>query len=439
MSSFDILPAELIHYILSLLPASDLACVSATCRMLAEHGASDVLWARLVNSNLPQPISNPGPFKSFRRLYLAHLSYWFIPKHKIWFSDHNGTGNLILARYDNRRGVIEAYRVIADRGSPQMHLWGANIEVMVPSFDPHVCLWLDDPVLLLRDPDPSSPIAACQDWKSERRMAMATDAQHLFNSLLLCSDRKPEGLEATADRVWPPQTIPRDNWVFRDPEGHVAPENASEVADWVFRIRRWAHFRFGLSPVVPTDNEAIFTYATLDPELYTPTREKPYQGIWVGDYSAHGCEFLLFFQRDRGSSMSGESTDADEDENEDEAVAGGVIQKGALEAVKLTGDPNVPRGEVTFTASDIGPKGLVRVAEEDPFKGARIVRSHGHVAGIGFRDGKSTDIWRPTHLLTIHSLDRLVYQVSTHPCFSRLHRALLGGDGSRLLLPTRGH
>jgi hypothetical protein len=39
--------------------------------------------------------------------------------------------------------------------------------------------------------------------------------------------------------------------------------------------------------------EEVYTYATLDPKLYTPTEEKPYRGIWVGDYSGHGCEFLL--------------------------------------------------------------------------------------------------------------------------------------------------
>lgn len=334
--------------------------------------------------------------------------------------------------------------MIADKGTSQLRLWGANFEVMIPSFDPTVCLWLDDPVLLLRDPDPSSPIAACQDWKSERRMTMATDAQHLFNSLLLCSDKKPENFDVSPDKVWPPPTIPRDNWVFRDFEGHVAPRNESEVSDWIFRIRRWAHFRFGLSPVVPTDNEAIFTYATLDPELYTPTREKPYQGIWVGDYSAHGCEFLLFFQRDREPSIFGEGMDveaANEDGHEDEVTTGGVIQKGTLNAVKLTGDPNVPRGEVTFTASDIGPRGLVRVAEEDPFKGARIVRSHGHVAGLGFRDGKSIvfagGLW--AELLTLDFLDRYIYQIPTNPCFYRLHSALLGGNGPRLLLSACGH
>jgi len=59
---------------------------------------------------------------------------------------------------------------------------------------------------------------------------------------------------------------------------------------------------------------------------------------------------------------------------------------GSLEAVKLTGDPNVPRGQISFVANDIGPGGLVRVDDREPFENARIVRCLGHVAGIGFQD-----------------------------------------------------
>lgn len=123
--------------------------------------------------------------------------------------------------------------------------------------------------------------------------------------------------------------------------------------------------------MTPTDNEAISNYATIDPSLYVPTKEKPYQGIWVGDYSAHGCEFLLIYQLTQPGDREGSE------------------QWNTLRAVKLTGDPNVPRGEVTFVAHDIGPNGLVRVADEEPFAGARIVHCFGHVAGLGFRDGKS--------------------------------------------------
>lgn len=63
------------------------------------------------------------------------------------------------------------------------------------------------------------------------------------------------------------------------------------------------------------------------------------------------------------------------------------VRYNRLEAIKLTGDPNVPRGQYTWIAEDIGPDGLIRVADEDPFRGARVVKSFGHTAARGFRNG----------------------------------------------------
>jgi len=206
--------------------------------------------------------------------------------------------------------------------------------------------------------------------------------------------------------------------------------------------------------------EDVTTWATLPESSYTPTPQKPWQGIWCGDYAGHGCEFLAIMQpdeadakplperalwalraREREESVSSEGswttapTDAAGSSawaSDEESVNGGVemvaaamenaddledsvatlqegyhdyisgpvgssykgkadedesVYKGRIEAVKLTGDPNIPRGEYTFIAPDIGPNGLIRVAKEEIFKGARIVRSVGHIAATGFRDG----------------------------------------------------
>lgn len=377
-SIIDKLPAEIIHQILSYLSARDLARVSQTSRIFAEHGSDDRLWASLINSHLPSHIHDPGPFKSFRRLYLAHLPYWFIPQNKIWFADTEAHGCLILARYDNRRGVIEAYRVIADRRMPKFHIWEAHPDVMIQTFDPKVSLWLDDPVLLLKDEEPSNPIAACQTWNPDRRMPMAAESQHVFSSLMLCTKVFPEEKFFSGHKYWPPSIIPSPDNITRTytSRDSALPNGASEASSIGFRIKRWANFRLQMTP---TDNEAISNYATIDPELYIPTKEKPYQGIWVGDYSAHGCEFLLIYQFTQPAGVSPTVPFQGRE---------GAEEWNTLRAVKLTGDPNVPRGEVSFVALDTGPSGLVRVAEEEPFAGARIVHSFGHVAGIGFRDGK---------------------------------------------------
>ena len=71
-----------------------------------------------------------------------------------------------------------------------------------------------------------------------------------------------------------------------------------------------------------------------------------------------------------------------------EAPADDDGHRGAIEAIKITGDVHVPRGEHTFIADDIGPNGLIRIADEAPFRGARIVKSRGHIASRGFIHGE---------------------------------------------------
>lgn len=52
----------------------------------------------------------------------------------------------------------------------------------------------------------------------------------------------------------------------------------------------------------------------------------------------------------------------------------------------------MPRGERTFVAEDLGEDGFVTTIDEEPFRGARVVRSKGHVAQTGFVNGKSAEI-----------------------------------------------
>ncbi|KAJ5236206.1 hypothetical protein N7489_006297 [Penicillium chrysogenum] len=377
------LPAEIIQDIASYLSAPDLARLGATCRALVDHASNDLLWANLVNERLPTPIRDPGPFGSFRRLYLAYYPCWFIPQHKIWFADHEHTGMLIIARYDNRCGVIEAYQVVAGRGTPQFQVWTSNPEVMIQSFEPSVRLAFDDPVLFLNDPNPTSQTAPNQSFQSmpeERRMPMASDSP-----LSLCSEFTTPGPWVEPDAIWPPRTIPSNTRTVRHLRDSTPPrpKHLWELSESFFRIRKWFIPGFMFSPV---HNEASLTYSTLNPVLYTPTAEKPYQGIWVGDYSAHGCEFLLVLQKETEAEAHSDEkqskiTDAQED----------IGQRGSLQAVKLTGDPNVPRGQFSFVAEDIGSRGLISVEMEEPFVGARIVRCRGHVAGLGFRDDTYID------------------------------------------------
>lgn len=137
--------------------------------------------------------------------------------------------------------------------------------------------------------------------------------------------------------------------------------------------------------------EEVVTYSTLDPVLYTPTAEKPWRGIWVGDYSGHGCEFLLINQLEVEGEEDEKPLTKLEGETEaafEERFLNERVYRGRLEAVKLTGDANVPRGEYTFVADDLGEDGFIGIAQEPPFQGARVVKSKGHIAHLGFINGE---------------------------------------------------
>jgi hypothetical protein len=240
----------------------------------------------------------------------------------------------------------------------------------------------------------------------------------------------------------------------------------------------------GMSVRMPED---ITTYATLPPECYTPTKAKPWRGIWCGDYSGHGCEFLLINQPDkederplpegmnylrdyfrmiRRDSNSTDASFASAQETQDspnphvaetteydnsdvlnareDFLSDDVdpldVPSGRLEAIKLTGDMNIPRGEYTFIAPEIGDAGLVRVADEDIFKGARFVRSAGHIAQRGFREGEhsipvNASLNLVTAVLTVGA-NRSIHPFAAHLDLGEPDCAVLGRLWAYLVLPA---
>lgn len=340
-----------------------------------------------------------------------------------------------------------------------------------------------------------------------------------LHSRFMLTRSLPEELIRPGIALWPPLIVPSPSacasgaggkmgsrtrnssiQVFRG-KGHK-PSHWREINEAAFRIRKWAQFGHqmrnitahllnntnvaitgdGLDFVARNAGgigarvgEYVTTFATVDPKAYTPSKQKPWRGIWVGDYRGHGCEFLLILQPDNDEIREGKpplpesaakllrqmdqreavarlfhktgreskprhetagpvaaiaspghnhnllgadcalsmldmsdtygSNIEEEDDHQPDpsALFGDVneacddnasdsdleddVYRGGIEAVKLTGDLNVPRGEYTFIAPDISSRGLVRIASEEMFKGARVVRSIGHIAHTGFRDG----------------------------------------------------
>ena len=407
------LPSEIIDQILRNLPPSALLATSATCHLLRSYTENDLLWAAFVAQNLSVLPRQPFHYNTWRDLYKAHYPYWFLPKHKIWYSDkaHTGStlvGQVVLARYDHRTGCIEAYRLLAEHGPHTFETWERNNEVIIHTFNPKISLFLDDPVVKIR-PGAYGPGGRLQQ---EILMQGALDrSSHGIRSTMFLSRPIPSELQMPGMALWPPSIIPATHRVRNDSptlfkgEAH-RPRTLSEMSDTTFRMRKWMEFR-GLGERLGVRmGEDVMTFSTLPPDCYTPTESKPWQGIWVGDYAGHGCEFLVVTQRDvdetrriipfppEGPSFTDPDTGLLLDTSGEGAAVNPTEEEdppgctGRLEAIKLTGDPNVPRGEYTWVAEDIGRGGLIRVADEQMFKGARVVKSWGHIAARGFKDGR---------------------------------------------------
>jgi hypothetical protein len=350
------------------------------------------------------------------------------------------TGKLLVARYDPRTGNIEAYQLVAVSGPPTVYSWPYDDEIMVQHFSPKVKLHLDRPIVRLPvhhrvsegdqghsglsitripsrtdgtwfsiedDEDAEEmqsegrdilPPTTANRFSAKVPMNVASFQDTVYSNFLLARravNPRLEGRtrflfsEEPGPGLWPPWNIPARQRVSIHHRGR--PTSRAEVSDQAFHIEIGINYPVWDINLLPLGDHLI-TYATLDPELYTPTERFPYRGIWVGDYSAHGCEFLLIHQEDN----SNDDFDADaiikEDDETDEEFAERkweeTVYRGRLEAIKLTGDPNVPRGEYSFMADDLGEDGFVGIIDEEPFHGARVVSSQGHIAEHGFVRGR---------------------------------------------------
>ena len=440
------LPAEIINIILTHLPPVSLAAVLQTSKHLQAHAENEQLWMRLVKENISEktPLPSPAPAQSWKALYAAHHPYWFLTRHKIWFSDETHLGRLLIARYDYRRGCIEAYPLFARVGPVYQPWdpWEYDPSVLIHPFSPSISLVRDDPVVHLNLDRSVADLFG-------NEVKMQVERSPGISSMLSLCIAIPPARQDPRMALWPPETIPsvqkvRNESATHFRHGNHRPKKLAEASDQTFRLRTFLQWPSMLQPRNSIRmGENVSTFSTLLEESYTPTASKPYQGLFVGDYSAHGCEFLLVMQTDhppevdisrRSSSASGglpsgvtvtpreisstnQPSDAPVEESnttsvqdevssedfvpqttsnpssdrpvvEDGTTTQPYIPSGRIEAIKLTGDENVPRGECTWFADDIGDAGLVRVVEEEQWRGARIVRSMGQVAAQNHKNAR---------------------------------------------------
>jgi hypothetical protein len=358
------LPNTILTRIISYLDPQSLARAASVSHQFQELAYSDALWKTFINSYLPTPIESCRPAPSFRRLFIAFHPYWFIPKFGLWLSDEYPRGQLIIARFNPTLLCIEAWAVVADRENSGYRPWSVDAQVMIHDSDMRV--HVDRQNLIFRIG------VADNDWNGSekdqgfgraRAAVMYEESSPAVQTRVELSlgHNTPVGGDLA---MWP---TPDMSAMTSLPAGTSIPDSF-----------RPSNTPTGCHPTFTLHHLGIdktVTYGTMSPKSYTPSAERPWQGIWCGDYFNHGVEFLLLLQPG--------STDT-------------TNQRKSLLAVKLTGDSNIPRWQYSFVVPDLLEAGLLRVAEEEEFRGARVVRSAIHIAANGFRSSESNPLFRRT-------------------------------------------
>ncbi|APA06800.1 hypothetical protein SS1G_04576 [Sclerotinia sclerotiorum 1980 UF-70] len=392
------LPVELLRQIASYLSPCDLTKLGKSCKTLFEVAKTDSLWRRLVQENVPGVnLDSPAPCQSFKELYKSHDPHWFLTKNKLWFSDSRNYGQILISKYHPETGSIGLYRLITEKLPPHFFAWKDDISVIVHCFEPRVylsqyCLRLD--VNSYSHRSLSDLGEAERRLKGELPLVRSDDpGSRAFTNFILAKSLVGRNLaNAPQEGKWPPPNVPAKSRVdlsaVCDQSSTTTwgrPEDRSQINEQSFRTRFWLEMNGQVRM-----GEDIQTWSTLDFGLYTPTEDKPFRGIFVGDYSGHGCEYLLLDQRD-GFQKNDEPNILERKDETPEVWEAkkrhAKIYKGSLCAIKLTGDPNIPRGQISWIADDISDNGLVRHGEQ-AWPGARIVKSRGQIANQGYRNSK---------------------------------------------------
>ncbi|KAK9239878.1 hypothetical protein V1525DRAFT_397024 [Lipomyces kononenkoae] len=365
-SPFLSAPTEIKVKICTFLDGESLIAIGSTCKQFnslvhdSEECWQSVCLPILLTSLPPDAPLSPAPYNSYRDLYSSLRRFaWFTPG--LWHGNRDLLGSLYVSRYNPATGHLEAHEVfcIHDRSAMLPYReWSLSPAVFVQDFQPRI----------ERSLTPVVKFGPRTEYGKNNEIPQPRSPRGMTTTFFHAAAILPERIVYPQMNLWPPQLIPAEDRTRNESptgfRGHVL--HHKDASTNLFRLRRWISFMNADSHGVIM-GERVETIARLRPDLYTSNPEFPYRGLWIGDYESHGGEFILFHQP----------------------------TKNRLEAIKLTGDPNVPRAEYSFVVDDLSH--TERVCAEPEWPGARVVAAQGHTAALNF----TNNAFSPTQLILI--------------------------------------
>ncbi|CAN6659742.1 hypothetical protein TRVA0_031S01750 [Trichomonascus vanleenenianus] len=362
----DTLPYEILYTIFGYVQGTDLARLGTTCRRfeaIVFDQEGGVLWKDACQGELG--IKCCEPYANYYDLYAQLHAHAWLSNGSVWFSDKPQFGSVVGCEYNPENGCLELCEVTVQRDEPLLLRNEAAAGEILTEVDLRPVSVV--PLRANCRASPSKMFSLCGHTRYSRPESMCqADTQGVLFTRLerafpLNHPQVPRYVAA-----WPPCTVPTKQRVrlggytkkhaskcvsYADSgttttttspgigggggsncgngsvtaapppaQAHNTVSDTASPSPSHFKLRRWLSFnRYS------TLGETVETFAQLPNELATPIPEKPWQGVWVADFGLQGLQMLLLHQ------PSAER----------------------LEAIKLTGDVNIPRGELAFVVDDL--------------------------------------------------------------------------------------
>ncbi|KZV94979.1 hypothetical protein EXIGLDRAFT_736202 [Exidia glandulosa HHB12029] len=344
MSCFDLCPDELVVRVLDELDPNDvLSTVACLSRRFSRIAQDDGLWWRFCARALA--VSTTERDAGFRRDAWMHgarsersqtppltpLDFWkrflrvWAPRLGWWAEMDGAHGAIFRIAADMTAGILRCDQVVLineldtdDDGNRHIPL-GVVLDRSVLSIatDSDTQTYLDIHLL--------QPAVQFQDTFTARfdvrhGAILRANGHNIAANSVYHETIRPWILLDNAPR--PPFPTPALILALRDPPPRPMTK------DWMLRTLQ---FRYGPRHLIPLRNPA-----ELDDE--GPVRT----GWYSGTYGAHGCEFVYIRTVDAADTFDGVNWPWDT------LPASAPTTGRFLEAIKLTGDPNIPKGQRSF-------------------------------------------------------------------------------------------